>query len=61
LSLGEYVALTAAGVFDFETGLRLIKVRAEAMQFELSGGRPGAKAQGMCLVVGMVKDEVERL
>ncbi|CAE7663598.1 MCAT [Symbiodinium sp. CCMP2592] len=61
LSLGEYVALTAAGVFDFETGLRLIKVRSEAMQFELSGGRPGAKAQGMCLVVGLVKDEVERL
>ncbi|CAE7504337.1 MCAT [Symbiodinium sp. KB8] len=61
LSLGEYVALTAAGVFDFETGLRLIKVRSEAMQFELSGGRPGAKAQGMCLAVGLVKDEVERL
>src|SRR6476469_7116188 len=24
-SLGEYVALYAAGVFDFETGLRLVK------------------------------------
>mmetsp|Transcript_60856 Transcript_60856/g.135928 ORF Transcript_60856/g.135928 Transcript_60856/m.135928 type:complete len:522 (+) Transcript_60856:66-1631(+) len=61
LSLGEYVALTAAGVFDFETGLRLIKVRSEAMHFELSGSRPGAKAQGMCLAVGLVKEDVERL
>jgi [acyl-carrier-protein] S-malonyltransferase len=30
-SLGEYVALYTAGVFDFETGLRLIKQRAELM------------------------------
>jgi [acyl-carrier-protein] S-malonyltransferase len=30
-SLGEYVALYTADVFDFETGLRLIKQRAELM------------------------------
>lgn len=30
-SLGEYVALYAAGVFDFETGLKLVKRRAELM------------------------------
>jgi [acyl-carrier-protein] S-malonyltransferase len=30
-SLGEYVALYVAGVFDFETGLRLVKHRAELM------------------------------
>ncbi len=30
-SLGEYVALYAAGVFDFETGLKLVKCRAELM------------------------------
>lgn len=30
-SLGEYDALLAAGVFDFETGLRLVKARGEAM------------------------------
>lgn len=32
LSVGEYVALYAAGVITYETGLALIKVRAEAMQ-----------------------------
>ncbi len=31
-SLGEYIALYVAGVFDFETGLRLIKRRAELME-----------------------------
>ncbi|MCY7367055.1 MAG: ACP S-malonyltransferase [Chamaesiphon sp.] len=30
-SLGEFVALYAAGVFDFETGLQLVKRRAELM------------------------------
>ncbi|XGV99039.1 MAG: ACP S-malonyltransferase [Leptolyngbya sp. BL-A-14] len=30
-SLGEYVALYVAGVFDFEAGLRLVKKRAELM------------------------------
>jgi len=30
-SLGEYVALYAADVFDFESGLRLVKRRAELM------------------------------
>lgn len=30
-SLGEYVALYAAGVFDFATGLKLVKRRAELM------------------------------
>lgn len=31
-SLGEYAALTCAGVFDLETGLKVIKARAAAMQ-----------------------------
>ncbi|CAE8607856.1 unnamed protein product [Polarella glacialis] len=61
LSVGEYSALTAAGVFDFETGLRIVKARAEAMDFEVSGGRPGAKAQAMCLVVGLDSEAVEKL
>lgn len=37
-SLGEYVALYAAGVFDFESGLRLVKRRAELMN-SAEGGK----------------------
>lgn len=37
-SLGEYVALYAAGVFDFESGLRLVKRRAELMNSASEGG-----------------------
>ena len=31
-SLGEFSALTAAGTIDFESGLKLVSQRAEAMQ-----------------------------
>lgn len=37
-SLGEYVALYAAGVFNFEAGLRLVKRRAELMD-TVAGGK----------------------
>ena len=37
-SLGEYVALYAAGVYDFATGLRLVKRRAELMS-QAKGGK----------------------
>lgn len=37
-SLGEYVALYTARVFDFETGLRLVKRRAELMD-KAAGGK----------------------
>jgi trans-AT polyketide synthase, acyltransferase and oxidoreductase domains len=40
-SLGEYNALLAAGVFDFESGLRLVKLRAQLMS-QASGGRMAA-------------------
>ena len=40
-SLGEYVALYAAGVFDFESGLRLVKKRAELMD-SAAGGKMAA-------------------
>ncbi|NEO29506.1 MAG: ACP S-malonyltransferase [Symploca sp. SIO3C6] len=36
-SLGEYVALYAAGVFDFDTGLRLVKRRAQLMDSASDG------------------------
>ncbi|WP_088891156.1 ACP S-malonyltransferase [Leptolyngbya ohadii] len=36
-SLGEYGALYAAGVFEFESGLRLVKKRSELME-QASGG-----------------------
>jgi [acyl-carrier-protein] S-malonyltransferase len=32
LSLGEYTALAFSGAFTWEEGLKLVKVRAEAMQ-----------------------------
>ena len=37
-SLGEFVALYAADVFDFETGLQLVKRRAELMTQASEGG-----------------------
>lgn len=40
-SLGEYSALYAAGVFDFESGLRLVKLRAELMD-AAAGGKMAA-------------------
>lgn len=37
-SLGEYNALLAAGVFDFETGLLIVRRRAELMAQAVGGG-----------------------
>ncbi|WP_036485506.1 ACP S-malonyltransferase [Myxosarcina sp. GI1] len=36
-SLGEYVALYTAGVFDFESGLKIVKKRAELMDSAAGG------------------------
>lgn len=52
-SLGEYVALFAAGAFDFETGLRLVQRRG-ALMAEAGGG-------GMAAVVGCDEATVLRL
>ncbi|MBW4576476.1 MAG: ACP S-malonyltransferase [Aphanothece sp. CMT-3BRIN-NPC111] len=50
-SLGEYVALYAAGVFDFEAGLRLVKRRSELMD---------AAAGGMMVaLIGFNRDQLE--
>lgn len=50
-SLGEYSALFASGVFDFETGLRLVKKRGELMS-QAAGG-------GMAAVIGISESKVE--
>lgn len=50
-SLGEYSALFAAGVFDFETGLAVVKRRAELMG-RVAGG-------AMAAVVGVSEEVVE--
>src|SRR5436305_542021 len=52
-SLGEYNALFAAGVFDFETGLRLVKKRGELMS-QATGG-------GMAAVVGFTLEQVQHV
>ncbi|WP_435103802.1 ACP S-malonyltransferase [Arhodomonas sp. AD133] len=52
-SLGEYVALFAAGVFDFETGVRLVHKRGELMA-AASGGT-------MAAIVGTDEATVERV
>ncbi|QDH19798.1 ACP S-malonyltransferase [Saccharibacillus brassicae] len=50
-SLGEYNAILAAGGFDFETGLKLVKKRGELMS-RASGG-------AMAAVVGLIEDQIK--
>lgn len=52
-SLGEYNALLAAGAFNFETGLKLVKKRGVLMG-KASGG-------GMAAVIGLNRKELEDL
>jgi malonyl CoA-acyl carrier protein transacylase len=52
-SLGEFNALNAAGVFDFETGLRIVKKRGELM-FSMKNG-------GMAAVLGADYDTLNGL
>jgi len=56
LSLGEYTAICAAGVLDFEDCLKLVKLRAEAMQ-KATELRP----QSMASVAGLDRNTLERL
>jgi [acyl-carrier-protein] S-malonyltransferase len=51
-SLGEYVALYAAGVFDFAAGLRLVKRRAELMDNASDGM--------MAALLGFDRDQLEQ-
>ncbi len=50
-SLGEYVALYAAGVFDFSAGLRLVKRRAELMSQASEGD--------MAALMGFDREELD--
>src|SRR5690606_17151633 len=43
-SLGEYTALTMAGAFDVAGALRLVRVRAQAMEDAVAGGQGGRAA-----------------
>jgi trans-AT polyketide synthase/acyltransferase/oxidoreductase domain-containing protein len=52
-SLGEYNALLAGGVFDFTTGLRMVKRRGEIMG-QVSGG-------GMAAVIGLEPRRIQEI
>jgi trans-AT polyketide synthase/acyltransferase/oxidoreductase domain-containing protein len=52
-SLGEYSALFAAGAFNFEIGLKLVKRRGELMSQVSSGG--------MAAVLGLKEEKVEEI
>merc|ERR1719171_3201281 len=56
LSLGEYTALTVAGVWSFEEGLKLVKLRGEAMQEAAT-----ASEQAMLSVAGLEQGVLEDL
>ena len=52
-SLGEFNALFAANVFDFATGLKIVKKRGELMS--------QAKEGGMAAVIGLSIDEIQNV
>ncbi|MBA4016151.1 MAG: [acyl-carrier-protein] S-malonyltransferase [Pirellula sp.] len=56
LSLGEYTALTFAGVIEFEDGLRLVQERGSAMQ-----AAADAVPSGMVSILGLERPQVEEL
>ncbi len=56
LSLGEYTAMVFAGVMDFESALKVVQQRGEAMQ-EASDATPS----GMVSILGMNADRVRQL
>jgi len=57
LSLGEYTALCVAGVFTFEQGMKLVKIRGKAMEEAATSGKP----QAMLSVAGLEQEQLEKL
>ncbi len=56
LSLGEYTALVFAGAMDFESGLKLVRKRGEAMQ-----AAAVATPSGMTSVLGLELEKIDAL
>ena len=56
LSLGEYTALVFAGAMDFETGLKVVRKRGQAMQAAAT-----ASPSGMTSVIGLDESKVDEL
>ena len=56
LSLGEYTALVFAGAIEFEAGLKLVRLRGEAMQSAAT-----ATKSGMASVLGLEENLVDEL
>ena len=54
-SVGEYAALLAAGVYDFETGLKLVSRRAQEMH-RAGTAQPGAMAAVLGLTAAQVSE-----
>jgi len=54
-SLGEYTALVAAGALSLEDGVRLVRIRADAMQSAVPVGEGG-----MAAILGLDDDAVRR-
>lgn len=68
-SLGEFSALVAAGAMDFEEGLRLVAIRAQAMQMacEMNPGAmaavlalPAEKVEAVCAEFSADADDPEK-
>ncbi|XP_027181218.1 uncharacterized protein LOC113779717 [Coffea eugenioides] len=56
LSLGEYTALAFARAFSFEDGLKLVKLRGEAMQ-----DAADAAQSAMVSIIGLDSEKVQKL
>ena len=55
-SLGEFSAFSIADAFSFESGLRLVQIRAEAM-FEEGKKQPGS----MVAIIGLSESKIDKI